>query len=357
MLTRSLTDREAAKQAVSWIHSTYDNEETNRDYRVAFKKFGRLMSDENGDEPPETMGFIGSNTSRDYHPEPDPSKMLDWENDVLTMIDTTQNSRDAALFALQFDAGMRSGELETLAPTAFADSDYSLKVHVDGKRGQRSVDLIPSIPYVRRWLNDHPEPENPDASLWCDSRGNELNYDSWLKIFKRASERARLSKPVTPTSFRKSNASWLARQGANAALIEDRQGRKRGSDYVARYVARFGGAAETEYARMHGIEVDSEDESADIGPITCPRCERETPRDKPLCMWCTQALTPTAAASVEDVRNEAMNDLVAPETTDEQRETVAHLLNAIENNPDVAAAIMDTAGAAVAGTGTVDTRD
>ena len=316
VLTRSLTDREAVKQIVSWIHSTYDNKETNRDYRVAIKKFGRIMTDENGEEPPESMAFISSNTARDYHPEPDPTQMLDWEDDVLAMIDTTRNARDAALFALQFDAGLRSGELEALAPTDFADSEYSLKVHVDGKRGQRSIDLIPSIPYVRRWLNEHPAPDDPSVSLWCDSQGESLNYDSWLKIFKRAGERAGIEKPVTPTAFRKSNASWLARQGANAALIEDRQGRTRGSKHVARYVARFGGAAEAEYARMHGIDVEEDDGPAEIGPITCPRCERETPRDKPLCMWCSQALSPGAAEASRE-HDDAMFESVA-EADDEE---------------------------------------
>jgi len=310
VLTRSLADRDAAKEAVGWIHATYDNEETNRDYRVAIRKFGRLMSDENGDDPPETMEFIGGTTGRGYNPEPNPAEMLDWENDVLAMIDTTRSARDAALFALQFDAGMRSGELENLAPTDFADSEYSLKVHVDGKLGQRSVDLIPSIPHVRRWLNDHPAPDDPDVSLWCDSQGEDLNYDSWLKIFKRAGERAEIGKPVTPTAFRKSNASWLARQGANAALIEDRQGRKRGSKYVARYVARFGGEAEAQYARMHGVEVDATDEPAEIGPLTCPRCERETPREKPLCVWCSQALSPAAAEAADD-HDDAMFESVA----------------------------------------------
>jgi len=51
----ALESEEAAKEIVRWIHRTYDNAETNRDYRVALKQFGRRVTDQNGDDPPESM--------------------------------------------------------------------------------------------------------------------------------------------------------------------------------------------------------------------------------------------------------------------------------------------------------------
>lgn len=38
--------------------------------------------------------------------------MLGWEEDVIPIIDETRNARDAAALALQFDAGLRGGELQ-----------------------------------------------------------------------------------------------------------------------------------------------------------------------------------------------------------------------------------------------------
>jgi hypothetical protein len=48
---------------VRWINRTYDNEETNRDYRVALSVFGRRTSDENGDDPPESIEWVPSGRS------------------------------------------------------------------------------------------------------------------------------------------------------------------------------------------------------------------------------------------------------------------------------------------------------
>ncbi|MEA5406976.1 tyrosine-type recombinase/integrase [Haloarculaceae archaeon H-GB2-1] len=206
------------------------------------------------------------------------------------MIDDTRNARDAALIAVAFDSGARSGELEDLRVGDVADHDHGLQIFVDGKKGQRSVTLIPAVPFLNRWISDHPDSDDPDAPLWSKlSKPDEISYRQFNNAFKDAAKRAGVDKPVTPTNFRKSNASWLARKGMPQAFIEDRQGRKRGSDVTAHYVAKFGGEADTTYAKLHGKDVE-EDDPDPIGPVDCPRCGKETPRDEDACVWCRQPL-------------------------------------------------------------------
>jgi hypothetical protein len=264
--------------------------------------------------------------------------MLKWERDVLPMIEETRNSRDAALLAVAFDSGARSGELQDLTIGDVADSEYGLQIFVDGKTGQRSVTLIPSVPYLQRWMNDHPG-EDSNAPLWSKlSKPEELTYRRFRAIFDDAAQRAGVAKPVTPTNFRKSNASHLARKGMNQAFIEDRQGRKRGSDLTAHYVARFGGEAEEEYARMQGIDVEKE-ESEPLGPVECPRCGKDTPRHEPTCVWCNQALDHAGVASLEEQEQEVRDTLLR--YAQEQPELIEDLRRArdftemIEENPDL----------------------
>ncbi len=38
-------------------------------------------------------------------------------------------------------------------------------IYANGKTGPRTVPLINSIPHVKDWLNNHPQPGNPDAFL------------------------------------------------------------------------------------------------------------------------------------------------------------------------------------------------
>ncbi|MFD1515149.1 tyrosine-type recombinase/integrase [Halomarina rubra] len=339
-LADACVDRDAAEVVVRWIHREYDLDETpetNQGYRVALRMFGKRTVG-NG-EVPDALSWITTTLPRNYNPAPNPAEMLRWEADVLRLIDHARNPRDAAAIALQFDAGLRGGELETLTVGDITEGEHSLRVFVDGKTGQRSVDLIPSIPYVRRWLTEHPGRDDHDAPLWSKLTTPEsMSYQSYLKMFKEPAKRAGLDKPVTPTAFRKSNASWLARQGANAALIEDRQGRTRGSQWVARYVARFGNEAEAQYAKIHGLEVET-DEAEEIAPLTCPRCDKETPRERDECVWCGQALSPEAAAKASD-QNDRLREMFRLANGDMDRfERLLELDELLDDQPQARAGL------------------
>ena len=338
-LAASLDDREAAETIVRWIHTTYENEETNRDYRTAIRVFGRHTVDENGTEPPESLDWIPSGTSSNYDPAPDPTTMLRWEEDVLGMIDTATNPRDAALAAVLFDLGPRSGEAKAIAVGDVTDAKYGLKVTLNGKEGRRSPTLVPSVPHLRKWLAAHPGRDDGDAPLWSKLDAPEpISGRAFQDILDRLAKRADVLRPVTPTNFRKSSASYLASRGMSQAHIEDHHGWVRGSRVAARYVAIFAEDADRELAKIHGLDV-KEDTPDPIGPKTCPRCDRETPRDEPLCVWCGQALDPEAAAEVSDVRNELFEEAAA--ASDERTvEFLRDLRELLDDDPSKLARVL-----------------
>jgi hypothetical protein len=360
-----LDDRAAVDRILGWIHDNYwpddindpdpgRSVETDQFYRIALKAFGRLMTQENGDDPPSSMAHVTSGLPENYDPMPSPADVLDWRDDVYPMIDACLETRDKALIAVAFEAGLRSGELEELCVGDVTDSKYSTKVFVDGKTGRRGIDLIVSIPYLNRWLDLHPEhPDgDPSSRVWIDADTHEaITYQAFLQIFKRAGERAGIDKPVNPTAFRKANTRWLIRQGAPTPLIEDRQGRVRGSKHVARYVARFSDEAESMYADLHGIEIDADEAPPEMGPIECPRCDRQTPREKPLCVWCSQALSPTAAEQADqhdatldesfaDVATAAAEGEVSAERVEDLVEHLTAARELIGDDPELRAAVL-----------------
>ncbi len=332
-LADTLTDRSAAETVVRWIHRTYDLEEspeTNQNYRVALRVFGRRVDTDFGDDPPPSIDWIKSTLPRDYDPSPDPTEMLAWDDDIEPMLEATRNARDKAAIALQFDAGLRGGELFDLTVRDLTDSTHGMTVSVDGKTGQRSVELIPSTPYVSQWLANHPG--GGDDPLWSRlTSASRLSYRSYLDMFKRPADRAGVEKPVTPTNFRKSNLAWLARQGMNARYIEQRQGRVAGSDAVSRYVAIFDEDVGDEYARLMGLDVAADDDDADLAPLICPRCDKETPRDEDRCVWCGQPLTPDATAEATADKELILDDLARLDG--EQAAAVAELGKLLEENP------------------------
>lgn len=46
------------------------------------------------------------------------------------------------------------------------NSQYA-QIQVYGKIGTRTLPLIQSIPYVKDWIDDHPQRANPNAHLFC----------------------------------------------------------------------------------------------------------------------------------------------------------------------------------------------
>jgi integrase len=322
-LVDALENRDATEDIVRWIHDTYDlaeSAETNQNYRVALRVFGRRATDVGGEDPPPSIDWVNATLPRDYDPSPDPSEMLRWEDDIEPMLDGCRNTRDEAAIALQFDAGLRGGELYDLTIGDVSDTTHGLSVTVDGKTGQRSVNLIPSTPHVNRWIADHPG-GGPDDPLWTRLASNgHLSYNSYLDMFKRPAGRADVEKPVTPTNIRKSNLAWLCRQGMNARHIERRQGRSHGSDAVARYTAIFDEDIGDEYARIMGLEVADEDDTDEFAPVVCPRCDKETPARESRCMWCGFGFSAKAAAEASDQDTDLMEE--------------------IANNPDLAESIL-----------------
>lgn len=348
-LDRAPREVAVAEAIVGWIHDSYENPETNRDYRVALRTFGKRLSETTAGEGittdqdgmPVALSWISASTPSSYDPAPDPAAMLRWSSDVKPMINAAANPRDAALVATAFDSGARSGELHALRVGDLSDGEYGLRLRVDGKTGERSVTLVPAEHYLSRWLDAHPASNDPSAALWSTlTDPSRLSYRRFLDVFKALGKRAGVEKPVTPTNFRKSNASWLARQGANAALIEDRQGRARNSQAVARYVARFGPGDESrQYAALHGLDVEPT-ESESLAPIECQRCGRETPHDEPMCVWCGRATNVVAAETADTVRSRLR---AAMARSDDAGDRAAYLdaLETLDSDPEYAVQLLD----------------
>ncbi|EMA47926.1 tyrosine-type recombinase/integrase [Halococcus saccharolyticus] len=288
-LADTLDDRETTKRIVRWINRTYDNEETNRDYRIAIRVFGKRVTE--SDEPPDSIDWVSGQTSRNYDPAPEPRDMLHWDDHILPMIEGSRNPRDAALIAVAWDSGARSGEIRGLTVGDITDHDNGLQITVEGKTGKRTVTLIPSVPHLQKWIDDHPAPDDRNAPLWCKlSSADELSFRMFKKALESAAERAGVDRPVTLTNFRKSCAAHLASRGMNQAHIEEHHGWTRGSRVASRYISVFSDDSDRELARIRGLDV-SDEEPDPIGPVECPRCDRETPREQPTCVWCNQPLS------------------------------------------------------------------
>jgi len=319
-LADALESTGAAKELTSWINQTYQNPESNKTARDSLRSFGEHATE--GQGKPESIEWIPTGYPSNFDRTPDASKMFRWDEHVLPMLDACRNFRDEALISLAFDIGPRSGELQSLTIGDLSDHDYGLQVSLDGKQGRRSPVLLIAPNRVQQWLQTHPAPNDPTAPLWSKlSKPESISAEMLRKIFRQAAERADITPPSTPTPtrFRKSSASHLARRGVSQTALENRYGWVRGSDEAARYIAVFGEESEREIAMALGVDVGN-DKPDPMGPVTCRRCEQETPRDKDRCVWCGQPRSVKAAQEAEAKQTdglEALAQLVSSDSVSE----------------------------------------
>jgi hypothetical protein len=326
-LSAALDTRDVAEQLVRWIHANRsDSEETNKDYRLALRAFGKHVTD--GDDIPETISWVSGTYSNSYNPNPSPSEMLDWNEHVVPMIeDPKTNLRNAALIAVAWDSGARASELLSVTIGDVARTEDEVYLTVDGKTGQRSFLLSPSIWYLHRWLDAHPADGDRTAPLWCKEDEPEPVTDQYVwQMLQRTAKRAGVTKTVNLTKFRKSRASHLASEGVNQAYLEQRMGWTPSSNHASRYISIFSDAAEEQFRKVHGMVVEK-DSTAPIGSIPCPLCGEEMPRHKDYCAECRYPLSRDAVAEVEAARPPSYEVTWEGKPSDE--EYIQHYMNTI----------------------------
>lgn len=308
-LVDAIVDEDAVKTLALWIKRNYESEETKRDMRVAVRMFAEHTTDGSG--KPDAVEKLSAGTPSNHKPMPDPAKMLYWDEHIQPMLTKAANYRDKAAIAVSWDLGARPFEFKNLRVGDVIDHKHGMKISVDGKMGERSALIIPSVPNLRQWLDVHPAPDNPTAPLWCKlSKPEAFSHRSFLDMIQTPAKKAGINHTdVTYRRMRKSSASYLASQNVNQAHLEDHHGWKRGSNIASRYVSVFGEANDREIAKAHGVEIDASEEPDPTAPIDCPRCRRDTPRGKPACIWCGQALSHGAAQEAEEQRSDARTSM------------------------------------------------
>ncbi|HEY6884675.1 MAG TPA: tyrosine-type recombinase/integrase, partial [Nitrososphaeraceae archaeon] len=120
-----------------------------------------------------------------------PSDLWTVEDDVL-FLKYCPSIRDKCYHMISRDTGCRPHEILKLKikDVVFKTSGNNqyAEVLVNGKTGSRYIPLINSIPYVKDWLDQHPQQRNPNAPLICGygkSLGRRINPVAITKIYKQ----------------------------------------------------------------------------------------------------------------------------------------------------------------------------
>jgi integrase/recombinase XerD len=195
------------------------------------------------------------------------------------------------------------------------DKTYA-QIFVSGKTGSRPIPLFNSIPYVKDWLNDHPQSGNPNAFLIPSkargSFGRKLSAESLNGIYREYQTkrfprllndenvpiedknkiRNLLKKPWNPYIRRHSGLTEKSKlKQLNEYQLRQYAGWSARSQMHLKYIHYFGNEASESLLEAYGIvPVDKEQINA-LQYKQCPNCAEPNKPENQFCCKCKMVLS------------------------------------------------------------------
>jgi len=296
---------------------------TKHDYKVIIKRFFRWHR--NSEEYPEEVKWLKT-TVKDNNSKL-PEELLT-EDDVEKLIKAGEHPRDKSLVSLLYESGCRIGEILSLKIKHVTFDEFGAKILVDGKTGMRKMRVVASVPFLATWVENHPDRDNPDASLWpvigTRNKDGDISYSNVNKLIKKLAERGGINKRVNPHIFRHSRATHLANH-LTEAQMNHYFGWVQGSDMPSTYVHLSGRDVDYAILKIHGIKMEEKENGMKFSPKKCHRCEKMNAPNGKFCMRCGAPLDMDTVIKVEEKRTEVdnrMNFLVNSLLKDSEMRTI-----------------------------------
>lgn len=284
-LTASLNAVAPAEDILNWVKRRFEDPKERGNYIQTVRSIARQI--QGGKDRNAAVLEVLSEPASENHRRSESGKMLlRWQDDILPLIrNGATNTLEQALFAVQFETGLNPGnELIGVEIDDVKVGEGSARISVTTGTTDRVVTVILAKPYLRRWLRNHPGRDNTSA-LWTVDGINPLTLRNIRRRFHRAGDRVKLKKTASPEMFRASNSGWLSYIGKSDSYIAYRQGRDERAVAGSRYFD-YADQATISSDRIYDSDI-AIDMSDDYAPRVCPYCRHSTPKQSPICMWCS----------------------------------------------------------------------
>lgn len=277
--------------------------------KLSLKQIVRFVKNGSRDKPDEgelkILRFIKTNRVKSKITRED----LPTDSEIAKIIQTCADStRDKAMFALHADAGTRSSELLALKIKDFTIDEFGgmLKITPDGKTGTRPVRIVKSIPYITRWLNDHPNKDNPESPLFvclhaCDTFGKPITYRGFAEILKKRLRQAGITRRITSHYFRHKACTDMANK-LTESECRMRFGWESDSAMPSRYTHLNQDELDAKVLQIMGVT------KPDNKPVEslreCTFCKAKYPLETRFCDTCSRPLDVTDVMQMEKEQEE-----------------------------------------------------
>ena len=241
------------------------------------------------------------------------------EDELLCVVKYCRELRDKVLLTLMWDLAGRNHEITKLCikHLNFKEQYAIANIPFDTKTGSRTSTLLISFPYVREWLNQHPNVSNPDSFLLYGlTTQKQLSPDTIYNILARIKNRIQKmladktiadqtdSKTLQKLMLKPWNPYLVGRHSSiteKTDILLDHQltsyaGWTPNTKRRATYIHRSGKQTRTPLLEHYGIE---ERKVKKPTRKTCPKCSTVNTTEATLCSNCSYVLNQTAWEGIE----------------------------------------------------------
>jgi integrase len=244
------------------------SEATKKDYKITLKQFYNWYEEEDPRvygteieriESLKAYKYLGRLKLPVFKKELRKSELIT-QQDVVKALSVKTTTRNKALLSLFYESGARAGEILTMRIrditvfNGFADVTFP-----KGKTGTRTIAQTFCIPYLTRWLEEHPFKQEPDCSLWVKQEARRsptrkpLNWVGCSSVIKKMFIIANIPKRYNLHWFRHSRATALSGLFKESEL---RQyfGWTNNSTMPGTYIHLDGREARNKYLELKGLK-------------------------------------------------------------------------------------------------------
>jgi integrase len=270
-----------------------------------------------------------------------PSDLWTMEDDLL-FLKYCPSKRDKCYHMISRDTGCRPHEILklklkdiTFKTTGGEGGHQYAEILVNGKTGSRTIPLIDSIPFVKDWIDGHPQQGNLNAPLICGyarSIGRRLKpkslnriYDNYkrglfTKLVSAAEGEERtedvpeedkqkikelLKKPWNPY-IRRHSALTEKSVILKEHILRQYAGWSIRSQMPQKYLHYFGNESSESILQAYGIITKEKQDIHKLRPKQCPNCNEPNKPDSKFCSKCRMVLNYDAYS--ETIENSQQKD-------------------------------------------------
>lgn len=364
--TTNLTDVKEKHQITSYLNTFIKPDDPEKkyigtwnSYRSKLIAFYRWLYNADGNEDHEenwtTPEFVKIKSKLTKRLSPYNQNEI-WEKEELqSIIKYEVSTRNKAIISLLWDLDARPHEVTLLKikNIRLREKYGEGEIPYVAKTGSGPILLTFSFPYVRDWLNDHPDRNNGEAPLICNQRNGKsiiprYIYDVMERLKFRIKrlvisgsisdqrEKERMQyflnvKKWNPYCIRHSaitaDSDYLP-EYALKKKVRWSMNSKQGSRYIKN---RMGDELRNKILEQNGIILNSELKPKPTITV-CPRCELVNQIENKYCSKCSYPLTPQAFEEIKQEENSKIKELEEKQRKEieEMKQSIARIMENVD---------------------------